>query len=102
METVLAIISVLGCALTLAWTVTYLVLAPIVKGFLYRFMDTSQVPYLYMEAKTLAILWTPTLGYIVQVWDFLEKALEIEGRCASAGEVNSPEWIAALNKELLK
>ena len=102
METVLIAISVFGCALILAWAVTYLVLAPIVKGFLYRFMDIAQVPYLYMEAKTLAMLWTPTFGYIVQVWDFLEKALEIEGRCVSAGEVNSPEWIAALNKELTK
>ena len=102
METVLIISSVLGCALVLAWAVTYLVLAPIIKGFLYRFMDISQVPYLYMEAKTLAILWTPTFGYIVRVQDFLGKALEIEGRCASAGEVNSPEWIAALNEELAK
>lgn len=100
METVLIVISVLGCALILAWAVTCLVLAPIVKGFLYRYMGIAQVPYLYMEAKTLAMLWTPTFGYIVRVQDFLGKALEIEGRCAAAGKVNSPEWIAALNKEL--
>lgn len=102
METILIAISMFGCALILAWTVTYLVLGSIVKRFLYRYMGIAQVPYLYIEAKTLAILWTPTFGYIVQVWDFLEKALEIEGRCASAGEVNSPEWIAALNEEISK
>lgn len=100
METVLTIISMFGCALILAWAVTYLVLASLVKRSLYRFLDTAQVPYLYMEAKTLAMLWTPTFGYIVRVQDFLGKALEIEGRCAAAGKVNSPEWIAALNKEL--
>lgn len=102
MGTVLTVISMFGCALVLAWTITCLVLAPIIKGFLYRYMSIAQVPYLYMEAKTLAVLWTPTFGYIVRVQDFLGKALEIEGRCASAGEVNSPEWIAALNEELAK
>ena len=102
METVLIAISVFGCALILAWTITYLVLAPITKRFLYRFIDIAKVPYLYMEAKTLAILWAPTLGHIVRVWDFLEEALGVEDRCASAGEVNSPEWLAVLNKELTK
>ncbi len=102
METVLTGIAVFGCALILAWTITYLVLAPITKRFLYRFMDIAKVPYLYMEAKTLAILWAPTFGHIVRVWDFLEEALGVEDRCASAGEVNSPEWLAVLNKEIRK
>lgn len=102
METVLTAIAVFGCALILALTITYLVLAPITKRFLYRFMDIAKVPYLYMEAKTLAILWAPTFGHIVRVWDFLEEALGVEDRCASAGEVNSPEWLAVLNKEIRK